>query len=120
MTLRKGALSQETVDGLLEKYAGLFIGSGAWQREVARWTEGTPVVGDLKAEIGHVKQWYAQRLEQMDAYFKPLASGIAVVRPPLKNAGTVYSIGGRKVSSASRLQQLPHGVYILDGRKVVK
>lgn len=120
MTLRKGALSQETVDGLLEKYAGLFIGSGAWQREVARWTEGTPVVGDLKAEIGHVKQWYAQRLEQMDAYFKPLASDIAVVRPPLKNAGTVYSIGGRKVSSASRLQQLPHGVYILDGRKVVK
>ena len=52
---------------------------------------------------------------------RPLATGIRAVecRPQdgLRN-GRIYTLGGQYVGVD--LQRLPHGVYIQDGRKVVR
>ena len=42
-------------------------------------------------------------------------TGVSVAAP---KAGIVYDITGRVMQGS--LQELPHGIYIVDGRKVVK
>jgi len=41
-------------------------------------------------------------------------TGIGSLTPPLKNTGAIYDLSGRRINS-----QLPKGVYIINGKKIV-
>lgn len=119
--LRNGALCQDSVNAKLERYCRLFQQCGVWTREVSRWsTAGCPIVEDLSTEIKYIEEWYAKRLTAMDKYFLETTGIETVQSVPTFNAG-IYDIYGRKISSGSNFPgYLPHGLYIVNGKKVVR
>lgn len=119
LEIRNKAFSQDSINAKLERYAQLFTRSGAWQREVSRWSAGTPVSTDLLTEIAHIEQWYASRLQQMDDYFKPLVLRISGVQQNDPQDDLIWTLDGRLIGK-DKGQKLPHGVYIINKRKVVR
>lgn len=70
--VRKGALSKVTVRKRLETYRDLFLNSGAWQRMTDAFDARSSkpcYVHDLAKEIGYITEWYANRFDEVDAYF---------------------------------------------------
>ncbi|MGI6243030.1 MAG: reprolysin-like metallopeptidase [Prevotella sp.] len=49
-----------------------------------------------------------------------IANGISSVSTSQKNTDYVYDLQGRRVASSANFNSLPHGIYIVNGRKVVK
>ncbi|MCQ2129649.1 MAG: leucine-rich repeat domain-containing protein, partial [Bacteroidaceae bacterium] len=48
-------------------------------------------------------------------------SGIADIMPAINESHEVYDLNGRKVATDGKaLSRMPHGVYIIDGKKIVK
>lgn len=120
--LRNGQLSPDSVNAIFEHYAVEHVAFNAWEREVERWTEGTPIVEDLNEEVKYLEDWYLRRCSVMDEYFSEY-SGIHSVGAGAKSptARGVYSISGVKMSDdAESLDAFPSGLYIVNGRKVVK
>lgn len=87
---------------------------GAWNKDNMRIVAflGKPFTGDNYDEIGIV--------DCDELYLKDISSGIQEVRIE-KGASDVHDLNGRKVlSKSTSLESLPKGVYIIDGKKVVK
>ena len=120
---RNGAMSTDSIEAKLARYANLFLECGAWAREYKCWniTNGCPVVEDLSQEIKYIGTWYANRIKLMDKYFQPYYNGIRNISVDTAPSDKIYSIDGRLVrKGSSSLEGLPHGVYIIGNRKVLK
>lgn len=120
--LRNGQLSPDSVNAIFEHYTAEHVAFNAWEREVERWTDGTPIVEDLNEEVKYLEEWYLRRCSVMDEYFSEY-SGIHSVGASAKSSAArgVYSISGVKMSDdAESLDAFPSGLYIVNGRKVVK
>ena len=120
--LRNSHLSPDSVNALFEHYAAQHVAFGAWEREVAAWTVGTPIVEDLNEEIGYLEDWYLRRCAVMDEYFSVYTGISDVSADTLSSAPRgIYTLSGVKVSdSAEGVDALPSGVYVVDGRKVLR
>ena len=123
-----GPFAVDSVSQRLNDYADLFIESGAWQRTVDAHNSDDMIVQDLKQEIELIVEWYANRFQQMDAYFgvtdadrDALASLPSILPDPNdpssqhpNNPTTqlIYNLQGIPVSGP-----LSPGIYIRNGRK---
>lgn len=48
------------------------------------------------------------------------ATGISTVTPQTESAAIVYDLTGKKVGIATEIDQLPRGIYIINGKKIIK
>lgn len=55
----------------------------------------------------------------MDDYFKPLVLGISGVQESTQQDDLIWTLDGRLIGK-DKGQKLPHGVYIINKRKVVR
>lgn len=133
---RKGAFSPSSINEKLEHYCDLFLSSGAWQRMIDHFEaqrSRPKYVLDLSREISFIKEWYANRFREMDAYFGIKGSdtedGITVSEElRVKDEGSdneqlsaIYDICGRELNSKIMSSNFKNnkGMYIMNGRKVL-
>lgn len=112
--------SPESISQRLDAYASLFIESGAWEREVARWNENpVPLKEQLAEELEYVKNWYARNYENLCTQFgtPPITEGITDIRQP-NNCQRIYTLDGHEVD-VSNLHNLTKGIYIVNGRIIL-
>lgn len=116
-SLRKDILSADSLKNRFRHYFNLFRNSGAAQRETERWNKTNGIELDFDSEQAYIEQWIDKRLEALDRHFGQDFSGIS----PLKhkdNAGKyIYNTNGQKMSG-NRI--LSNGIYIINGKKIVK
>ncbi len=123
--VRMTAFAPENVNKRLDAYRDLFINSGAWKRMVDYWnslsSSKPKYVDDLDQELTYIKEWYADRVAQMDSYFGIDAAGIDNVNADYKNVtddnenNKIYNMQGQ------RLNEIPQkGIFIMNGRKYCK
>lgn len=118
---RKGVLSKENFNALIDGYADQLISSGAWDRERARWDgqynfwydEPILLDKDLRTETGYMKDWYAQNYDYLNLFlFSPPDLQTDEIRH-------IYTIDGKRLRTKDPAR-LPHGIYIINGRKYIK
>ena len=111
--------SPERVNTILDHYGKSFITSGAWAREVSKW-DGNPVPlsASVMDELEYVKSWYTRNHKHL---CKELGTGssIEIQESLCHSEFTVYTLDGRKLDAAN-LENLPKGIYISGGKKVVR
>lgn len=63
--LQNTVFSVEHVHKMLDDYGNLFMQSGAWQREYAKWEKdhNTVLQKDLSQELNYVKNWYTKNYD---------------------------------------------------------
>lgn len=120
-------------DSLMSKmnaYKDLFVESGAWQREMNLWSENTttykmPKLQELEAEVNYVGEWYKRNIAYLNQLLPepepkedPDITAIQTLQTG-KTVDAIYTIDGRKLENVS-LRQLPHGIYIVNGKKIVR
>lgn len=104
----------------LDHYADMFEASGAWEREREKWNENpVPLKADLGEELEYAKGWYEKNFDNLCRQLgtPAVAGGIATISVSAPPSG-IYTLDGRRIH-ASDTQQLPKGIYIVRGRKVV-
>ncbi len=74
--------------------------------------EGTPQTADLEFKNGG---YYNK-----DGLQKIVTTGIQTINSDLGKSGKVYSIDGRLMNTKGTLQGLPKGLYIINGKKVLR
>lgn len=115
--LRLTTLSVENVAGKLYGYCDLFEETGAWQEYVDYWNtkkERPRYVDDLRAEIDLIVEWYADRFQQMDAYFG-IDEGAGVESITGEHGqGKIYNLQGFPVDAG---KLIPGEIYIQNGKK---
>lgn len=115
---RNDAFAVDSVSARLDKYCKLFVESGAWQRTVDKWKYveySEMYVDDLPKEISLIKDWYAKRHAEMDAYFGT-ADDDAVSDITVDSETTmqgIFNLQGVRLNNADS-----PGLYIIDGKKV--
>ena len=122
--LRTNVLSIENVTHYIDSYAQLLDESGAWTRECKRWNG---ILNDLKdnpyEEAEYMKQWYARNFNHLNKMFEGIITGIHEVE---MNDGQetgnprVYTLDGREVHIDLQSSSCPKGVYIVNGKKVIR
>lgn len=123
--LHQGSLSSAHVSELVDRYTRQLEQSGTWKRERERWDGivnfwlGTPIflAESLSEEAEYIKGWYARNEAAQNVLLESVGAVSSAV-PSAPRAG-IYRIDGTKVRECD-FSTLPHGVYIVGGRKVVK
>lgn len=119
-------------DSLMSKmnaYKDLFVLSGAWQREVNLWSEYAtsytmPKLQELADEVDYVGEWYKRNIAYLNRILpepEPKDPDITAIQTLQtgKAVDAIYTIDGRRLENVT-LRQLPHGIYIINGKKIVK
>ncbi len=124
--LRSTTMAVDSIKKRMTDYADLFTSSGAWDRNVAKYS--SYYVTDLDKEVGLIGDWYEARHAEMDEYF-----GITTAINSIKTVATqtdtydIFNTSGTKVatlpasvvSDNSALRQAlgnrPTGVYVARG-----
>ena len=117
--LRETTLSPERLSERLEAYASLFETSGAWAREYNLWGASCDLTADLREEIQYVNEWYARNITYLDELLPDLPTGLRSVSAARQGARGIYTPDGRRIDARS-VHDLPPGIYIIDGRKVIR
>lgn len=124
--LRRNYLATESILNRFRTYLDEFKTVGADQRESRKWSGNSDVAGhtlDFDDEMNYIEDWFTRRMEYLDDVRFELSSlptgGLDTVRV-LQSASDVYNMNGQKVATLNTIQSLPAGVYIVNGKKVVK
>ncbi|MBR1546118.1 MAG: hypothetical protein IJ633_04895 [Prevotella sp.] len=82
----------------------------------------TEMVSNGSFEMDNLSNWYfANNIgTQTTAIKEDPTAGIELLRQPVKTDGTVYNLQGIKVGTANDWSTLPHGVYIVNGKIVIR
>ena len=126
--LREGYLATESILDRFRTYLDEFKMCGAAQREYDKWSYDSDVAGrrlDFDEEMAYLDDWFTRRMNYLDTKRFDIAS--------LPNAVTsidaypggglqdlVYDLKGQRVGSLDGFDQLPAGVYICNGKKIVR
>lgn len=88
-------------------YFDLFRSTGAWQREVARWSSSNCKLRDIDDEQSYICQWIRDRLAFLDTYYgyEPPS---AIVVPAVSEAPSCYDLFGRPVTDERRRRTSLH------------
>ena len=128
--LRNSYLATESILQRFRTYLQRFKLCGAAQREYDRWNGDTDINRlnlNFDDEMVYLTDWFTRRMNYLDKTRFDIASlpatGISTVQvtKPATVKG-VYTLDGRHISddtSTQGLRQLPTGIYIVDGRKVI-
>ncbi len=115
--LRSSAFTSQTLWPYFERYFSLFRSSGAARREVERWSGVDGIVLDFDAEEQYIREWLERRLAYLDKDYLPPMTGISSPLPDAA-ASPVYTLDGRFAGFGS--DHLPGGVYIVNGKKIIR
>ena len=123
--LHQGSLSSAHVSEVVDRYTRQIEQSGTWKRERDRWDginnfwldKPICLAESLSEEAEYIKGWYARNEVAQNALLESIAK--VSVSAPSEPSADIYRIDGTKVRE-SDFGCLPHGVYIVRGRKVVK
>ncbi len=120
--LKRSTLSKDEVFDRIEAYARLFIDSGAWQREYDKWN-GNPVELNLDFfdTVTYLEDYYTKNYKLLSGKFNKITGEetITVGQSAQARRG-IYTIDGRRLPDDTDITTLPHGIYIVDGRKVAR
>ena len=114
--LRNTVFSISHVFELIDKYAQLFVKSGAWARECSLWNaRPVPLKDDIYDEIDYVKNWYIKNYNSLIDQFTNTGIQQPTNSEPINK---VYGIDGRKIS-INDTRRLSQGLYIINGKKII-
>ena len=126
--LRSNFLATENILDRFRTYLDEFKTSGAAQREYDKWNGDTDIARhnlDFDNEMEYLEDWFTRRMDYLDTHRFDIASlpsevtSIGASEPDhLRNA--YYDLQGQRVASADEGDRLPAGVYIQNGKKIVK
>ncbi len=124
--LREGPLSTEAILNRFRTQLDEFKTCGAAQREYDRWSYDSDVAGhrlDFDNEMDYIDDWITRRMNYLDNVrfdIGSLPSSIdGVQNQPIAGDNSVYDMNGRRVGTPEQLQQLPAGIYVCNGQKIV-
>lgn len=113
---RNRLFSANHVFDVLDNYSKLFVESGAWGRECARWSGNpVPLKDDINDEMDYVKNWYVKNYNSLSRQF--VNTGIRQTTYH-ENFDNAYTIDGRKLSVGNP-EKLSKGIYIINRKKVI-
>lgn len=120
-----GPLSVMAVSQVIDHYTEQLEQSGSWKRERERWDGmnnfwfDTPIIltESLAEETGFMKNWYKLNDNYLDALCDVETVSNAH-NTSTQKLPSVYMING--ISVNARINSLPSGVYIVNGKKIVK
>ena len=127
--LRENHLATENILQRFRTYLDMFKLCGADQREYNRWNGNSDIAGltlDFDNEMDYLDDWFTRRMNYLDTERFDIASlpsditDIAGLNSTLKHQAAVYNINGVKVGTTESFNQLPSGIYVVNGRKIVK
>jgi len=123
--LRENYLKTENLIQRFADYLDEFKQAGADERESARWSYDSDVSGleiNFDTEMEYIKDWLTKRMNYLDnTRFKisELPSGInGVINNDVIHDGYYYNLQGVKVGNT--YEDLPSGIYIINGKKIIK
>ena len=120
--------SYDSLMSRMGAYRDLFVSSGAWQREVKLWSENgssakMPKLQDLADEVDYVGEWYKRNIAYLDQLLPELEEEPDITAIQTLQTGrkvdAIYTIDGRRIENVS-IRQLPRGIYIVNGKKIVR
>jgi hypothetical protein len=124
-----GPLSSSHVAELVDSYRRQIEQSGTWTRERQRWNNvlnfwnNSPLElrESLQDEARYITDWYARNESSLNEAIDAItAIGPAAVQPrAAATTNRIYRLDG-SVVRASEFGSLPRGIYIVNGRKVVR
>ncbi len=117
---RTTAFAPVNVNKRIDAYRDLFINSGAWKRMVDYWnakSDRPKYVDDLDKELIYIKEWYVNRVAELDAYFGIDADGIENVNADCNatDDNAIYNLQGQRLNAVPT-----KGFYIVNGKKYCK
>lgn len=121
-----GPLSADSVSCIIDYYVDVLEQSGSWKRERERW-DGidnvwyhTPIhlTETLAEEAAFMKKWY--KMNETYLLEKGNATSVgSVLNDIVQDAKYVYMLDGKKVNIPTT-NNMPHGIYIKNGKKIIK
>lgn len=123
-----GTFAPQSLKARFDDYFALISESGAATREVARWDGNSGFNLGWDEELRYLHEWIDTHVTVLDAYYNydPI---VGVTQHQAAPTGTihVYTPDGRRITTItadsgrqaeSMLRELPHGIYIIQGRKI--
>lgn len=125
---RNDIFSEDSLIARYDHYMDMLTKSGAYGRESNRWSGDSDINGqtlDFEKEREYIHDWIHRRLLSLDYQFSDLLDTYkeyaGIENPQIENnkkhTTHIYNISGMQV--IGNLQNLPSGVYIINGRKVI-
>ena len=127
--LRNTYLATESILDRFRTYLDEFKTCGAAQREYDKWNGDTDIARrnlDFDVEMDYIDDWFTRRMNYLDTKRFDIASlpndvtSIDSSSPGGMHKDVVYDLRGQRVATAAELDQLPAGVYICNGKKIVR
>ena len=101
--------------GVCNLYANFMIGNSKVERQFLDFS-GVEMADDNGKTTGYLNNFM---IGLRKSYTKP-STGIGEVQAAKQATGKVYNLSGQCVGEGQSAASLPHGIYVIDGRKVVK
>jgi spore coat protein CotH len=124
--LRDNYLATENILNRFSTYLNRFKLCGADQREYDKWNGDSDISNlalDFDDEMEYLTDWFTRRLNYLDTQRFDIGSlppsGISSMTLASQGSSKVYNLRGQQVGTADQLKQLPAGIYIIGGKKVV-
>ena len=121
--LRTSILSNQALKQRYHDYYDIIVSSGAANRETLRWSRDSDIDFepiDFKYEMENIDRWITTHMNLLDRHEFPISIDISgIANQPTVNTGkinSVYDLSGRRLNGKS----LSKGIYIINGKKVVK
>ncbi len=84
--LRLTTFSHENLEAKLHTYAGRLMGSGAWERERAKWNnDPVPMLDDVRDEVAIVSEWYGRNIVRMNEMLVTPWDNLAITIPAFEH-----------------------------------
>lgn len=120
--VRTNIFAPESIAARFQAYADKLTASGAWERERALWNNNpVPLPDDIDTELALISEWYAKNYSEMDRIYSASQSGICSPDATTggNNSPAIYTIDGRCFPAGTDISSLPHGFYIINGKKMI-
>ena len=124
--LRANELATESILQRFRNYFSVFKACGADQREYNKWNGDSDIAGhtlDFDNEMAYITDWFTRRMNYLDTQRFDIASlptDIAAQQNSNARSNLVYSLSGILMGTTEQFENLPAGIYVIDGKKVVK
>ncbi len=127
--LREDQLATESILNRFRQQLNEFKTCGAAQREYDRWSYDSDVANlplNFDTEMAYLEDWFTKRMNYLDTKRFDIASlpsdvtGVKEYLNGFGSDGSVYNLKGEKVGTKASFDNLPSGLYIIGGKKIVK
>ena len=123
--LRDSHLATNSILERFRTYLNEFKTCGAANREYAKWNGDSDIANrtlNFDTEMDYLADWITRRLNYLDTNRFDIASlptDINTVVNTPQAIQKVYNLKGQTVGTADHLKQLPAGIYIIGGKKIL-